>query len=78
LRTGPKDEADNLAKDPNAKPLAVELAMIATLRANGIVLPRNFMRVGDDFEPKNRLSSPPKFGPFAQCFAYRRGACATR
>jgi hypothetical protein len=73
-----KAEADNLAKDPNAKPLAVELALIVTLKANGIILPRNFMRVGDNFATKKPMSPPPKFGPFAQCFAYRHGACASQ
>jgi hypothetical protein len=71
-------DADNLVKDPNARSLAVELAMIATLKANGIILPRNFMQVGNDFEPKDPLSPPPKFGPFAQCFAFRHGNCAGR
>ena len=71
-----KADADNLVKDPYAKPLPVELAMIATLKANGIILPRNFMHVGDTFDPKDPLSPPPNFGPFSQCFAYRHGACA--
>ena len=70
-------DADNLVKDPNARPLAVELAMIATLKANGIILPKSFMHVGDNFDTKQPLSPPPKFGPFAQCFAYRHGACAS-
>jgi len=73
-----KADADNLVKDPNAKPLPVEIAMIATLKANGIILPKSFMRVGDNFETKEPMSPPPKFGPFAQCFAYRHGACANR
>jgi hypothetical protein len=59
-----KADADNLVKNPNARPLAVELAMIATLKANGIILPRNFMRVGDNFKPKDppspgRTAPPP-------------------
>ena len=70
-------DAENLVKDPNAKPLAVELAMIATLKANGIILPKSFIHVGDNFDTKQPLSPPPKFGPFAQCFAYRHGACAS-
>lgn len=70
-------DAENLVKDPNAKPLAVEIAMIATLKANGIILPKSFMHVGDDFEAKDRLSPPPKFGLFAQCFAYRHGTCTS-
>jgi len=70
-------DADNLVKDPNARPLAVELAMIATLKANGIILPKSFIHVGDNFDTKQPLSPPPKFGPFAQCFAYRHGACAS-
>ena len=70
-----KAEADNLLKDPNAKPLPVELAMIATLKANGIILPKSFMRVGDDFESNDPLSPPPTFGPFSQCFAYEHGTC---
>jgi len=72
-----KADADNLVRDPNAKPLSVELAMIATLKANGIILPKSFMHVGDTFDAKEPLSPPPKFGPFAQCFAYRNGACAS-
>lgn len=70
-------DADNLVKDPNARPLAVELAMIATLKANGIILPKSFMHVGDSFDAKDSISPPPKFGPFSQCFAYRHGACAS-
>jgi len=70
-------DADNLVKDPNARPLAVELAMIATLKANGIILQKSFIHVGDNFDTKQPLSPPPKFGPFAQCFAYRHGACAS-
>lgn len=73
-----KADADNLVQDPNAKPLPVELAMIATLKANGIILPKTFMHVGDNFETKESMSPPPKFGPFAQCFTYRHGACANR
>jgi len=70
-----KAEADNLVKDPNAKPLPVELAMIATLKANGIILPKTFMRVGDEFQSNDHLSPPPQFGPFSQCFAYQHGTC---
>jgi hypothetical protein len=54
-----KADADNLVKNPNARPLAVELAMIATLKANGIVLPKSFMHVGDNFRPKDLLSPAP-------------------
>jgi hypothetical protein len=53
-----KADADNLVRDPNAKPLQVELAMIATLRANGIILPKSFMHVGDNFQPHDPLSPP--------------------
>jgi hypothetical protein len=70
-----KADADNLVKNPNAKPLKVEIAMIATLKANGIILPKSFMHVGDNFDAKDTLSPPPRFGPFSQCFAYRHGAC---
>lgn len=33
-------DADNLVKNPNAKPVKVEIAMIVTLNKNGIILPR--------------------------------------
>ena len=72
-----KADADNFVKNPNAKPLPVELAMIVTLKKNGIILPKSFMHVGDNFQPKDSLSPPPKFGPFSQCFAYRNGACVS-
>jgi hypothetical protein len=48
-----KADADNLVKNPNARLLSVELAMIATLKANGIILPKSFMHVGDNFRPKS-------------------------
>ena len=70
-------DADNLVKNPNAKPLQVEIAMVVTLNKNGIVLPKSFMHVGDNFQPKDSLSPPPKFGPFSQCIAYRNEACAS-
>jgi hypothetical protein len=56
-------DADNLVKNPNARLLQVEIAMIMTLKNNGIVLPRNFMRVGDNFRPKDPLGPPPTFAP---------------
>jgi hypothetical protein len=68
-------DADNLVKNPNAKPLPVEIAMIVTLKKNGIILPKSFIHVGDNFQSKDSLSPPPTFGPFSQCFAYRHGAC---
>lgn len=68
-------DADNLVKDANARPVAVEIAVIMTLKNNGIILPKSIMHVGDSFQPKGTLSPPPKFGPFSQCFAYRNGAC---
>lgn len=56
-------DADNLVKNPNAKPLPVELAMIATLKNNGIILPKSFMHVGDSFQPKDPLSPAPMVPP---------------
>ena len=58
-----KTDADNLVKNPNARLMQVEIAMIATLKNNGIVLPRAIMRVGDNFRPKDPLSPPPTFAP---------------
>ena len=52
-------DADNLVKNPNAKPVQVEIAMILTLKNNGIILPKNFIHVGDSFQPKDRLSPAP-------------------
>lgn len=52
-------DADNLVKDPNAKPLQVEIAMIVTLYKNGIILPKSFMHVGDSFQPQDPLSPAP-------------------
>ncbi|HYM31911.1 MAG TPA: hypothetical protein VEU47_11455 [Candidatus Cybelea sp.] len=46
-------DAENLAKDHNARRLEVEHAMLATLKKNGIVLPRSFMTVGNGFRPKS-------------------------
>jgi len=54
-----KTDADNLVKNPNAGLLSVELAMIATLKANGIILPKSFMHVGDNFRPKSPLMVAP-------------------
>ena len=56
-------DADNLVKDPNAKPLPVEFAMLGTLKKNGIILPKSFMHVGDSFQPKDPLSPPPTIAP---------------
>lgn len=53
-------DADNLVKNPNEKPLQVEIAMIATLKNNGIILPKSFIHVGDNFRPKDPLSPPPQ------------------
>ena len=58
-----KADADNLVKNPNAKPLQVELAMIATLKNNSIILPKSFMHVGDSFQPKDPLSPAPTVPP---------------
>ncbi|MGA7950831.1 MAG: hypothetical protein WCA45_11835 [Thiobacillaceae bacterium] len=58
-----KADADNLVKNPDAKPLPVELAMIATLKKNGIILPKSFMHVGDSFQPKDPLSPGPTLPP---------------
>jgi len=53
-------DAGNLVKDPNAKPLPVEFAMIGTLKKIGIILPKIFMHVGDSFQPKDALSPAPQ------------------
>jgi hypothetical protein len=45
-------DAENVEKDHNARRLEVEHAMLATLKKNGIVLPRSFMTVGNGFRPK--------------------------
>jgi hypothetical protein len=58
-----KADADNLVKNPNAKPLQVELAMIATLKKNGIILPKSFMHVGAGFQPNGPLSPAPTVPP---------------
>ena len=58
-----KADADNLVKNPNAKPLQVEIAMIVTLKNNGIILPKSFMHVGDSFQPKYPLSPAPTVPP---------------
>jgi hypothetical protein len=52
-------DADNLVKNPNAKPVQVEIAMILTLKNNGIIMPKSFIHVGDSFQPKDRLSPAP-------------------
>ena len=56
-------DADNLVKNPNAKPMQVEIAMVATLKNNGIILPKSFMHVGDSFQPKDPLSPAPMVPP---------------
>jgi hypothetical protein len=53
-------DAGNLVKDPNAKPLPVEFAMIGTLKKNGIILPKSFMHAGDSFQPKDAPSPAPQ------------------
>jgi hypothetical protein len=58
-----KADADNLVKNPNAKLLPVELAMIATLKNNGIILPKSFIHVGDSFQPKDPLLGPARTPP---------------
>jgi hypothetical protein len=58
-----KADADNLVKNPTAKPLQVELAMIGTLKKNGIILPKSFMHVGDSFQPNDPLSPAPTVPP---------------
>jgi hypothetical protein len=47
-------DADRVLKDPNAPRLEVEHAMIVTLKNNGIVLPKSFITVGNNFKPKHR------------------------
>jgi hypothetical protein len=46
-------DLQRLEKDPNAKRLEVEHAMIMTLKHVGIVLPKSFMHVMDGFKPKH-------------------------
>ena len=48
-------EADvkRVEKDPNARRLEVEDAMIVTLRKNGIELPPSFLTVNSGFKPKH-------------------------
>jgi hypothetical protein len=48
-------DAERHAKDHNAVRLEVEHAMLVTLKRNGIILPRSFMHVGDNFKPKHPL-----------------------
>jgi len=55
-----KADADNLVKNPNARLLQVEIAMVATLKGNGIILPKEFMHVGDSFQPRDALMPAPK------------------
>jgi hypothetical protein len=46
------DDADGVLRDPNARRLEVEDAMLVTLKNNGITLPSTFLSVGKDFKPK--------------------------
>lgn len=78
LAVVPQADADNLVKNPNAKPLPVEIAIIVTLKKNGVILPKNIMHVGDNFQPKDPLSPPPEFGSFSQCIAYLPPLSAAR
>jgi len=50
-------DAERYAKDHNARRLEVEDAMVVTLKKNGIVLPKSFIHVGDNFKPKHPLKS---------------------
>jgi hypothetical protein len=45
-------DAKTHEKNPDARRLEVEHAMILTLKDNGVVLPPGFMTVGKDFRPK--------------------------
>jgi hypothetical protein len=46
-------DAKRVEKDHNAPRLEVEHAMIVTLKKNGIILPKSFMSVGNNFKPKH-------------------------
>ena len=48
-------DAKRVINDPNARRLEVEDVMFLTLKKNGIILPKNFMHVGDNFHPKSSL-----------------------
>lgn len=45
-------DVKRVTKDPSARRLDVEDAMIVTLKKNGIVLPPAFLTVGGNFKPK--------------------------
>ena len=45
-------DAKRVIKDPNARRLEVEDAMIVTMRKNGIELPPSFLAVASNFHPK--------------------------
>ena len=45
-------DARRLEKDPNARRLEVEDAMIVTMRKNGIELPSSFLTIASNFKPK--------------------------
>ena len=45
-------DADRVLRDPNARRLEVEDAMIVTMRKNGIELPPSFLTVASGFKPK--------------------------
>jgi hypothetical protein len=46
-------DAKRLEKDPNARRLEVEDAMIVTLKKNDIILPKSFLTVMNDFKPQH-------------------------
>jgi hypothetical protein len=46
-------DADRVLKNPNARRLEVEDAMIVTVKKNGIELPPSFLNVSKDFKPKH-------------------------
>jgi hypothetical protein len=45
-------DAKRVIRDPNARRLEVEDAMIVTMRKNGIELPPSFLTVASNFKPK--------------------------
>jgi hypothetical protein len=46
-------DAKRVEKDHNAPRLEVKHAMIVTLKKNGIILPKSFMTVGNNFKPQH-------------------------